>query len=57
MEGLERSKITVGNDEVASLLLENYAVWHPELEKKDLCSPCNHCNDSEHCQPCGTPET
>lgn len=56
MEKAEQLRISVG-DKDAATVLEKYAVWHPELERKDLCSSCSHCIEGDHCQPCGTPET
>jgi hypothetical protein len=43
----------VPKDEIAALVLQRYAMWHSEISQKQLCAPCNHCVNAEHCTPCG----
>ncbi len=55
MEAKQHSQI-IEKDPVASKILGKYAMWHPEVEEKELCAPCNHCSGAEHCHPCGSSE-
>jgi hypothetical protein len=56
MEENRQIQIKLEEDVVATTILERYAMWHPEVEEKDLCSPCNHCSGGDDCHPCGASE-
>ncbi|MFH1551443.1 MAG: hypothetical protein ABIC36_01015 [bacterium] len=50
------TQIKLGEDDVAEAILGRYAMWHPEIEERELCSPCQHCSGGEDCHPCSAPE-
>jgi len=48
------TQLQIKKDADAAKILNRYAAWHPEVEIKELCAPCNHCISGEHCTPCGS---
>ncbi len=54
MEADQKIQTEVVEDTDAVAILGRYAMWHPEVEEKQLCAPCNHCVNAEHCTPCGS---